>query len=370
MHTLTFYPLGNADTNLIELSNGRILVIDYAHVKSAAEGDRRYDLKTDLTAKLDAKKRTDVDVFCITHLDWDHIAKAHEFFYLEHAAKYQTGKRFKIVELWVPASAITEEGCEDEARIWRAEAQHRLKQGAGIRIFSKPDLLKDWMAKNDVDFESRKHLITDAGSLVSGFSLAADEAEFFLHSPHGHVINQRDAIDRNKDCVVLQAVFEVQGQQTKVIYSADAHWETMVDIVTITKRHGNESRLDYDIFSLPHHCSAYSLNAEKGVTKTVPEPEITEWFDRGSTRCILISSSDIIPTTDSTQPPHIQAKRYYEDVKLSKNGQFKVTMEHPNTFYDPSPLVVEVGRHGGVIKTIASEVGSAATVAVQPPKAG
>jgi hypothetical protein len=303
-------------------------------------------------------------------LDWDHIAKAHEFFHLEHAQIYQTGKRYKIKVLWVPSAAITETGCTDEDRIWRAEARHRLREGKGIRVFGAPDSLKKWIEDEGLDYESRKHLITDAGSVIPGFTLAADSTEFFLHSPHAHVMNQRDSEDRNKDCVVMQGTFRVQSKDTRVIFAADAHWETMVDIVTITQKHGNGQRLEYEFFKLPHHCSAYSLSETKGAYKTDPEPKIKEWFGLGSLYCTLISTSDVIPSSDTTQPPHIQAKRYYEDVKADKRGDFKVTMEHPTAYFDPEPLVVEIGPYGGTIKPIASGVGAAAVTSVKPPKAG
>jgi hypothetical protein len=70
-----------------------------------------------------------------THLDDDHIRGASNFFYMEHAQKYQdkvNGKsRIKMREMWVPAAVITEEGCTEEDRIIRQEARHRLKKGTG-----------------------------------------------------------------------------------------------------------------------------------------------------------------------------------------------------------------------------------------------
>ena len=88
------------------------------------------------------------------------------FFYLEHASKYQDADRIKIRELWVPAAAIIEDGCKDEDRIIRAEARHRLRSGKGIRVFSRPDKLKDWLNDQGLTLESRAHLITDAGQLT------------------------------------------------------------------------------------------------------------------------------------------------------------------------------------------------------------
>lgn len=369
MHRLTFHPLGNADSLLIELENGRLLVVDYAHVKSDSKDDLRYDLKAGLTNRLNELKRTDVDVFCPTHLDNDHICGASDFFYLEHAAKYQTEGRFKIKDLWVPAGAITEEGCEDAAKVWRAEARHRLKAGTGIRVFGRPDRLKDWMKENGLDFDSRKHLITDAGRLIPGFSLASDSVEFFLHSPHAHRINDREVEDRNQDCVVMQATFQVSSTETRVMMAGDTTWEAMVDIVNITKFHKNDSRLDYDVFKLPHHCSYLSLSDDKGKTKTVPKPEIEDWYDRGARNGILISSSDVIRDVDSNMPPHFQARNYYEDVRSAINGFFKVTMEHPSAL-SPKPLVIEISHLGPMIKNAPSGIGAAASLTAVPPKAG
>jgi len=44
MHKITIFPLGNADTSLIELANGKRIFIDYADMKdSKDDGDKRID---------------------------------------------------------------------------------------------------------------------------------------------------------------------------------------------------------------------------------------------------------------------------------------------------------------------------------------
>lgn len=100
MHRLTLYPLGNADTNFIALEKGRIIVLDYADMRNPNDkNDLRWDIKTDISSKLKDKNRSDVDVFCITHIDNDHVCGAENFFYWEHAALYQGAERDKIKEL-------------------------------------------------------------------------------------------------------------------------------------------------------------------------------------------------------------------------------------------------------------------------------
>jgi hypothetical protein len=161
MPKITFYPLGNADSCLIDLVGGEKILFDYANVADPNDpSDLRIDLQRALLDNLADAERDYLDIVAFSHLDRDHIGRASEIFYLEHAAKYQNGNRVKIGTLWVPAAAIIEEGAEDEARILRAEARHRLKQGKGIRVFSRPDGLKDWLATQGLTLESRRHLIT------------------------------------------------------------------------------------------------------------------------------------------------------------------------------------------------------------------
>lgn len=370
MHRLTFYPLGNADTLFIDLEGGRVLIFDYADMRDPNDRyDRRWDIKTDISDKLEKKNRDDVDVFCISHLDNDHVCKSVDFFWLEHAQKYQGAGRYKIKELWVPAGAITEEGCDDAARTWRAEARYRLKNGQRIRVFGRPERLKQWLKDNGLTLESRQHLITDAGRLIPGFTKATDGVEFFLHSPHAHRINQCEVEDRNQDCVVVQATFLAGGAETRLVLAGDATWMPMEDIVRISKSHGNEARLEWDLFKLPHHSSYLSLSDLKGTTKTDPKPLIKEWFeDYAANRAIAISTSEKIGSTDQTQPPHFQAANYYKDAAAKVRGKYIVTMEHP-TIGEPKPLVIKIDGYGPAVETIAASAVST-SLTQNPPRAG
>ncbi len=205
MHKLTFYPLGNADCCKIDLSNDQKLLFDYAHTRDGEdENDTRIDLAKVLREDLEADERDYFDVVAFTHADDDHIRGSSDFFYLEHAKKYQNGGRINIKELWVPAAMITEEGSEDEARILRSEARFRLKQGKGIRVFSRPERLKEWLEKEGLTIEDRKSLITDAGQLVPGFDKSTEGVEFFVHSPFAAHVNDK-LEDRNESSLILHA---------------------------------------------------------------------------------------------------------------------------------------------------------------------
>lgn len=347
------------------------MLFDYAATRDPKDkNDKRCDLPTELRVDLKSRERNAYRVVAFTHLDDDHICGSSEFFYLEHADKYQSEDRIRIDELWVPAAAIIEEGCEDEARIIRAEARHRLKEGKGIRVFSRPEKLKDWMKEQGISYEERKHLITDAGQLVPGFSLNDDGVEFFVHSPFASRLDDGELLDRNTDALVMQATFVVNGKNTKLLLGSDVDYLALTDIVKITRAKKRDQRLEWDVLKLPHHCSYKSIGPKKGKDKTEPVEE-TQWLyeDQGLKGAIVVSPSKPIPTNDDDpQPPHRQAAKCHEDHTAARNGKFRVTMKHP-TESAPKPLVIEIdATKARVVESFVA--GAAAVISQSSPRVG
>ena len=371
MHKLTFFPLGNADCCLVDLDNGQKILFDYGNERDPKdENDLRIDLEKALHDDLEASERDYYEVVAFTHLDKDHICGASQFFYLEHAKKYQGEGRVKIQTLWVPAAVIIEENCEDEAAIIQTEARYRLRTGRGIRVFSRPEKLKDWLKEQGLTLKDREHLITDAGQFIPGFTKIGQGVEFFVHSPFASRLDDGSLVERNTDALVVQATFVFGAIETKLILGSDVKHEVLSEIVKVTKCHHNEARLEWDVFKLPHHCSYLSLAPNKGKDKTKPVPEV-EWlfenqaFEGGK----IVSTSKPIPTDDTdNQPPHRQAANYYRELAQAIKGEFKVTMEHP-TKSVPEPLVITIDEFGATVKK--RNIGVIGIISSRPaPRAG
>lgn len=353
---ITFFPLGNADTSLIRLADNRLVLLDYAN-KGDPENqyDARCDLPDELRKEMDDADQSDFSVVCFTHLDDDHIHGADDFFWLDHAAKYQGEGRPKIDELWVPAAAITEPGVEDSAWAIRQEARHRLKLGYGIKVFSRPDALESFLADNDLTLESRADCIVDAGTNIPGFSLnGTEQAEFFVHCPFAWRSDERGLEDRNQDAVVLRATFVEAGVETYALLGSDVDCDTIGEMVKTTRRHGNEDKLVWDILHLFHHCSYKSVGYERGVDETEPTEEVA-WLIEEQSRdgAIIVSPNKPIPIKGSEededkQPPHRQAANYYKRILDEKDGEFKVTMETPSKI-NPKPFQIEITSRGARI---------------------
>jgi len=371
MSTITFYPLGNADSTLIKLDSGRLFLFDFGNEGNPSDKqDKRIDLKKAIRDDTDWPDTKEIDVVAFTHGDNDHVAGSSEMFWLDHAATYQDEDRIKIKELWVPAAMIVEDGVEGDNRILRQEARHRLRKGGGIRVFSRPEKLKDWLAANELTLESRAHLITDAGQVVPGLTLENDGIEFFVHSPFAH--RHDDGVeDRNQNCLVLQAVFRHEGDQDRrMLITADStvdDWNLMVDI---TKAHAEtdpskNDRLKWDIFKLPHHCSYKSMSTEKGEKKTQPSGQFEYLLGEGSKKSVMVSSSWAIPETDETQPPHFQTYARYQETADQLEADLRVTMDHPTSLW-PDRMIVKIDSKGVMLQKQSASAASAVTTQVSP----
>ena len=368
MYDITFYPLGNADTSLVELENGATILFDYAHVKcSETEDDKRCNLHQELN---DAITKDYIDVVCFTHLDKDHVVGAKDFFYLNHSILYQGRDRKKINELWVPAEAITESknSCNEDAKIIQSEARYRLKRASGIKVFSRPRKLKEWCDKNEgYDFEKIKHLIVDAGEIVPTFSLEEDGVEVFAHCPF--YSESRD-VDRNGCAIVVHLTFN-NFHKSKIMMGSDIPYDVWENIVNITEAQGRTERLTWDVFHISHHCSYKSLAKEKGATKTEVSETINRLYDDYSNEgAFLISPSKPIPVAygpaEGEQPPHKQAYNYYNQVE---NSTVKVTMEEP-TIEEPKPIKLSIGNSGVTLNSVPIAYISTSTPSSKPPRAG
>jgi ribonuclease BN (tRNA processing enzyme) len=347
------FPLGNADCTLIQTSTGKNILWDFANMNG--------ELHCDLPKELNKHIASDYyDAVCFTHGDEDHVKGMSDYFFLEHAEKYQKGERKKIKDLWVPAALLLESRTDlcTDATILKAEAKYRfLNLKKDIKIFSKPDALKEWVEKEGVKFSEVEHLIVDAGKCVSGWDKTLQGIEFFVHSPFKGHVDENDVIDRNTASIIVQAVFG-NKVETKFLLGGDADSDNLTDIVKITRYNKHTDRLKWNIIHLFHHCSYKALNLiEKGKTKTTPVTEVKYLMeDQSEKDCLIISPSNAIPTNDSTQPPHFQAANYYkEDVIGKENGQFIVTMEYPSKT-KPEPIEIEITEDGfKVVKKLSDE---------------
>jgi hypothetical protein len=381
-HQIVFYPVGNGDTSQVVLNNGRRILFDFCHRDKGEDANApEIDLKTRLMSELKAVDRDYFDAVAFTHADSDHIQGSTEFFELQHAVRYQGDGRIKIRQLWVPAAMLLEEADRDhqseEFVLLRQEARHRLLEGKDILVFSQPQALMDWLApKLEARGESRTardHLFIDAGTVVPGFNLQADGVEFFCHSPFIEHCDGDGDIIRNSAALIFNVRFDVDGERYDFLEVGDAEHGDLETIVRISRYHGNEDRLAWDLFNIPHHCSYLALSDDKGDRETTPTDLVRDLLLMGKAGAYVVSSSKPMPETNDsytrTQPPHIQARKAYERYLREVGGRkLLVTMEEPNG-YHPEPLEFTIEQRG-ISLLRATALGAPTIITSRPPRAG
>ena len=110
------------------------------------------------------------------------------------------------------------------------------------------------------------------------------------------------------------------------------------------------------------------MSDEKGSSVTTPTNEFQWLLNQGANNGILISTSDIIPGTTTTQPPHLEAYRGYEKTANQLDADLVVTMEHPNK-HNPQRLIIEIDGKGPTLKKTFSSP-SVITTSQKAPRAG
>lgn len=344
--TIKFYPLGNAETCLLELNDGAKILFDYAHMYTDEADDLRYDIKKELSSI------KEFEVVMFSHAHEDHVKGSSEFFYLEHAKKYQSDERAHIKELWVSAAFLLDTDLENQsdAKIIRNEARYRLKNAEGIKIFADPNNLKDWLEEQKIDYDDIKHLIIHAGDNIS-ISGYEDEIKFFIHAPFSD--DSEEVQDKNDPSIVMQVSLYFENVETNILITGDTPYSVLDKIVEISKEHGNEDRLVWNIYDIPHHCSHTGLN-EKGErdTSIITPTENVQWLlEQAKEDAYMVASCEKI--TEDTSPPHIIAKRAYEKYTAS-DVTFLATMEYKRSEDSrPSPIVFSIDENGITLIEIA-----------------
>lgn len=264
----------------------------------------------------------------------------------------------------MPAALIVEEGSEDATRVIREEAKHRFLNKKGIRVFSRPEHLKDWLEKRGEKLEDYLHLIVDAGRVVPGWMLDSQGIEFFVHSLFAER-TENGVLDRNANCLVMQAVIRAGSEDTKVLITGDITHEELDKIVAVTKKHKNEHRLAWDIYDIPHHCSYLSLGPEKGDSKTEAAENIDWLLQQGSDKGIMVCSSKEIPSESDKHPPHVEAYKRYKDTANELDADLEVTMEWP-TKAAPGRMIVEITEAKAKLKKTSIGASTAVVSSVAP----
>lgn len=326
------WPVGTGDsTTFVVRPNEVVFQVDLRHSQKSE------DEESDCAAVIDYLEehlpRKDgkpyLSAFAITHPDKDHIQGFEELL-----------DRVTVGELWFSPRIFREhdddpDSLGEDAQAFRDEAHRRVTAtvdaggdpGAGnrVRIIGWDDLLGE---KHYKGFPPE--FFSVPGDVVESLDGSDLTGEFraFIHGPFKQGSDQ-DVGDRNATSLAMQVVLGGDPSAGGVLLLGDHKYPVIREIFDVSKRHGNEGSLKWQVLLAPHHCSkSVMYQAEDG--KEVLKRDILDDLEAQQVGDgYIVASADSIPGSnkDGDNPPHAKAKARYEEIA---SGGFVCTHDDGN----------------------------------------
>jgi len=357
---IKFYPVDNGDTTLIKLTDTTTILFDCkirSDEKNAA-GYKIYDVKADLLEEVERRNGIPyLDMFALTHPDWDHCNGFEEHFYQGDPDDYDDDNKETIVidELWVTSMIFTNSLTNDDAKAIRREAKRRKAlydegdescehRGNRLRIVG-------YDGEDKLD-NVPHHYPSDIVDIIAGSKQT--DFSFFIHAPlKQDLIKGKAEKDKNTISIVVQARFKMnsanEGFATRLIIGGDADHYNWEKILEKTEKHGNQEALKWNLLLSPHHCSwTYYNDVPYEDPEENKDPQdysvkiIRDYHLEGGQ---VIASSKLIKDNDDN-PPHKPAKDEY--IKhIDSEDDFISLAETPKPS-EPKPVIFKVTADGPV----------------------
>lgn len=366
------FKVGNGDMALVELENGRRILIDI-NIRSAAgnANDDTPDVAAQLREILDRDDddRLFVDAFLLTHPDADHVRGLQNHFHLGPLSSHKAADdKIVIRTMWSSPLVFRRRRKDDllsaDAEAWKDEARRR------VALFRKNKTLGDGdrilVLGEDVDAKTDdlEGILVRAGERFANVDGIEDELfDALLLAPRlAETEDEANILTKNNSSVIIQMRIGAGGKEDAayLLFGGDAEvviWEKLWD-----RWQDEPANLAYDLLVAPHHCSWHSLScdswSEKGEEAEV-SPDARSALAQGRPGAMIVASSCPI-SDDDKDPPCIRAKREYEDMAGGFSGEFKCVGEVEGD----DPVMFEIGRNGPKLKRVALAATTAAATGV------
>jgi hypothetical protein len=371
-HFVKYYPVDNADTSLIKLSDKTTIQVDcqIREDEENSDGVKIYDVKKDILKELqkDSDNNPYLDLFVLSHPHKDHCVGFEGNYYCGDPDDYSDDDRDNeeiiIGELWVTQMIFGNDICE-QAKPIRREAKRRRKlfednpdeakkQGNRLHIIGYND--------NDTVVEGLHYVPGNTVVNINGED--NDYASFFIHAPFkSDLISGKADNDHNSTSIVFQISLKTSTDgniKSRAIFGGDADHYVWEKVKSISEDNGNEDKLKWNLFLAPHHCSWTFFNDTPYDENTEPKDCSLEILDYGDNNAHIISSSKKIKN-EEPNPPHYPAKLEYVD-KVGDAYFRNIAINKSETA--PKPLEFEISDSGTKLKKVA--VAAAAGIISNP----
>ncbi|MDX1996642.1 MAG: hypothetical protein SF066_02895 [Thermoanaerobaculia bacterium] len=314
-----FWPVGTGDsTTFVVRPNEVVFQVDLRHSQKAEDEETDcapvIDYLEEHLPKLDGKPY--LSALAVTHPDTDHIQGFEELL-----------ERVIVGELWFSPRIFREhdddpDSLGDDAKAFREEAHRRVTAtieaggdpGAGdrVRLVGWDDLLDE---EHYQGFPSEFFSVPgDVVGSLDGDDLTGD-FRAFIHGPFRQGSDE-DVGDRNDTSLALQVVLGDDPSSGGVLLLGDHKYPVIRKIFDITKSHGNEESLRWQVLLAPHHCSKSVMYQDEDGREVLKQDILDDLGASQVGSGYVVASANCIPSSnkDGDNPPHAKAKARYQEL--------------------------------------------------------
>ncbi len=339
--TISYYPVANGDTSLIETASGLSILIDCNIREPDPPGV--YDVAKNLRERLGADAPR-LDVFLLTHPDKDHCRGFEKTFHTGDPSKWKKSKTIRIDEIWASprlletypdAKSEDAQAVETEVKrrldLWNANHKDRDLPGNRLRVVGWGEKVK-----------APEEILLIPGNATRRFNTEeVDDLEFFIHAPFKHVIDS-DKPNANEASIVVHATFGTDGSG-KAWWGGDTDHAVFKEIQDATN---DDDRIKWNLMLAPHHCSWTYFNTVPYDENKEPQQSSLDLLDKGMDGCMVIASSKAIKDDDDN-PPHFPAAEEYRK-KVTKS-RFRELAKEPK---ESAPKPLRFQLEGGGLREL------------------
>ena len=341
-----FWPVGTGDSTTVVIDgNEAVLQIDLHHLSKSEDDDEEHVPIVDELVRLLPKRngRPYLAGFALTHPDKDHILGFADLL-----------ERADIGQIWHTPRIFRENDADlcDDAVAFKEEVERRRKVTV-TRGDHTPSCDRVLIIGHDDIFEEGKYegfperwraCPSDIVKEIDGFN-HGDNFQAFIHAPF------KDGSDdeRNETSLALHITVKDGGGEGRLLLFGDLSYPTLRRIVDKTKEKDRQERLDTDVLLAPHHCSKSAMYW-KDDDDEVLKQDILDDFDEmvGDDGCIVSSSEADFSDEKGKNPPHLKARRRYEEI-VGSEDHFICTHGHGG------PVSFEINWNGCILQEVESE---------------
>lgn len=316
-----FWPVGTGDSTTFVVRGGEVVFqVDLRHSHKSDDEDTDcapiIDYLEEHLPKVDGKPY--LSAFAITHPDKDHIQGFEDLV-----------DRVTVGELWFSPRIFREhdddkDSLGPDAKAFREEAHRRVTAtvaaggdpGAGnrVRVVGWDTLLEEEHYQGlPAEFFS---VPGDVVRSLDGEDLTG-EFRAFIHGPFKQGSDE-DVGDRNDTSLAMQIVLGDDPSVGGVLLFGDHKYPMLRKIFDVTKAHGNEESMKWQVLLAPHHCSKsvmYQTENDKLVLKQDILDDLAAYQVGAG---YVVASANCVPASnnDGDNPPHALAKKRYQEIAV------------------------------------------------------